>query len=100
MCFMPFYKNASYAGETVLLRNADMSVEFHKRLTGWFNNRRCLPQPVFASPYFIDRRRKNSRRRKRTQRGGGEARSCSPTSARTARSPSIRMNGTTGKTIS
>ena len=24
--------------------------------TGWFNNRRCLPQPVFASPNFIDRR--------------------------------------------
>jgi hypothetical protein len=35
MCFMPFYKNASYAGETVVLQNAGMRVEFHKRLTGW-----------------------------------------------------------------
>ncbi len=32
---MPFYKNASYAGETITLQNAGMRVEFHKRLTGW-----------------------------------------------------------------
>lgn len=27
-----------------------------QHVTGWFNYRRCRPQPVFASPNFIDRR--------------------------------------------
>jgi hypothetical protein len=29
--------------------------DFNQPATGWFNYRRCRPQPVFASPNFIDR---------------------------------------------
>lgn len=29
--------------------------DFNQSATGWFNYRRCRPQPVFASPNFIDR---------------------------------------------
>jgi hypothetical protein len=29
--------------------------DFNQDATGWFNYRRCRPQPVFASPNFVDR---------------------------------------------
>ena len=32
-----------------------LSWDFNQETTGWFNYRRCRPQPVFASPNFIDR---------------------------------------------
>ncbi|MGC9467535.1 MAG: hypothetical protein ACP5HS_03000 [Anaerolineae bacterium] len=32
---MPVYRNASYGGESIVLKNAHLRLELHKRLTGW-----------------------------------------------------------------
>ena len=40
----------SYDGDGI-----GMAWDPNREVTGWFNYRRCCPQPVFASPNFVDR---------------------------------------------